>query len=345
MESLHRTANLALSASASLTLAITGALTIRDDSGLLLYSDVSASPATSRTAIVLAFAAIYLIWGSTYLAIRVAVETLPPFLMAGARFLVAGSLAYAWLTYRGRGRVTSRQVWDNAVVGALLLVGGNGLVVWAEQTIPSGITTLIISVSPLFMVLTDWMLPSGARPTWPTLLGLALGFGGLVLLIGGGISPGVGLDLWRCAGLMVACLSWSVGSLYSRYAKNPAEPMTAATLQMLLGGFMMFVIGIARGEAAGFHAEMLTLRSVGAWSYLVCAGSLIAFPAYVYLLKHSTPARVSTYAYVNPVVAVFLGWLILGEPVTPRTLVASAIIIAAVAIITVQRSRTAKKPA
>ncbi|MBS0663939.1 MAG: EamA family transporter [Verrucomicrobia bacterium] len=304
---------------------------------------MSATPATSRSAIVLAFAAIYLIWGSTYLAIRVAVETLPPFVMAGARFVVAGTIAYAFLAYRGRARVSSRQIWDNAIVGGLLLVGGNGLVVWAEQAIPSGITTLIISVSPLFMVLTDWMLPSGARPTWPTLLGLALGFGGLVLLIGGGVSPGVSLDLWRCAGLMIACLSWSFGSLYSRYAKNPAEPMTAATLQMLLGGAMMLVIGFLRGETAGFHAGLLTLRSVGAWAYLVCAGSLIAFPAYVYLLKHSTPARVSTYAYVNPVVAVVLGWLVLGEPVTSRTLLASAIIIAAVAIITVQRSRNAAK--
>ncbi len=304
---------------------------------------MSASPATTRTTIVLAFAAIYLIWGSTYLAIRVAVETLPPFAMAGARFIVAGAIAYAWLAYRGRARVTARQVWDNTIVGALLLVGGNGIVVWAEQAIPSGITTLIISVSPLFMVLTDWMLPSGTRPTWPTLVGLALGFGGLVLLIGGGVSSGASLDLWRCAGLMVACLSWSFGSLYSRYARNPAEPMTAATLQMLLGGVMMLVIGIFRGEIAGFHTGLLTLRSVGAWAYLVCAGSLIAFPAYVYLLKHSTPARVSTYAYVNPVVAVFLGWLILHEPVTPRTLVASAIIIAAVAIITVQRSRAAAK--
>ena len=297
----------------------------------------------SRTSLLLAFAAIYLIWGSTYLAIRVAVETLPPFLMAGTRFLVAGALLYSWLTLKRRARATPRQWFDNLVVGALLLVGGNGLVVWAEQAIPSGITTLIISISPLFMVMLDWMLPKGTRPTWPTFTGLALGFGGLVLLIGGGVPGGVPLDLWRCAGLMLACVTWTIGSLYSRYTREPAEPLTAATLQMLLGGALMLLVGLGRGEAAGFHPADLTSRAITAWSYLVIAGSLIAFPSYVYLLKHTTPARVSTYAYVNPVVAVFLGWLILREPVTGRTLVASAIIVTAVAIITTQRSKAAVK--
>jgi drug/metabolite transporter (DMT)-like permease len=298
--------------------------------------------ATSRTAIVFAFAAIYLIWGSTYLAIRVAVETLPPFAMAGVRFLVAGVLLYAWLASRSRARATARQWRDNLVVGALLLVGGNGIVVWAEQAIPSGITTLIISISPLFMVLLDWSLPQGTRPSRATIVGLALGFGGLILLIGGGIPGGTPIDLGRCAGLMLACVSWSAGSLYSRYARDPAEPMTAATLQMLLGGGLMLLIGIARGELTNFHAGLLTTRSVVAWSYLVLAGSLVAFPAYVYLLKHSTPARVSTYAYVNPIVAVLLGWLILAEPVSGRTLIASAIIVVAVAIITTQKAKTAK---
>lgn len=295
----------------------------------------------SRSALLLAFAAIYGIWGSTYLAIRVAVETLPPFMMAGLRFLVAGTLLYGWLAFKGRARATPRQWLDNAAVGALLLLGGNGLVVWAEQKIPSGITTLIISVSPLFMVLFDWMLPHGIRPTRSTFTGLALGFGGLVLLIGGGVPGGTSLDLWRCAGLMFACISWSAGSLYSRHTRNPADPMLAATLQMLQGGVLMLVVGLARGEAGDFQPHAVTLPSVLAWGYLVAAGSLIAFPAYVYLLKHSTPARVSTYAYVNPVVAVFLGWLILGEPVTARTFVASVIIIAAVAIITTQRARAA----
>jgi drug/metabolite transporter (DMT)-like permease len=301
-------------------------------------------PATSsRTALLLAFAAIYLIWGSTYLAIRVAVETLPPFTMAGARFVVAGLLLYGWLAGLGRARATSRQWLENAVIGALLLAGGNGLVVWAEQKIPSGLTTLLLAINPLFMVLLDAALPQGIRPTWPTFLGLAMGIGGLVLLLGGGVPGGGSIDPWRCVGLLASCVAWPTGSLYSRHLPNPAEPMTAATLQMLLGGALMLLIGLGRGELAGFDPGLLTHRSVAAWGYLVVAGSLIAFPAYIYLMKHSTPARVSTYSYVNPMVAVFLGWLILGESVTRRTLAASAVIVTAVALITTQRGRAAPK--
>lgn len=301
---------------------------------------MSPTTAQTRSAVFFAFLAIYLVWGSTYLAIRVAVQTMPPFLMAGVRFVVAGALLYAWLAFRGRAAATGRQWRDNLLIGALLLVGGNGVVVWAEQRIPSGITTLLISITPLFMVLFDWMLPRGLRPSAATFAGLALGFAGVALLIGSG-TGGAPLDAARCAGLLVACVSWAAGSLLSRHAREPAEPITAATLQMLLGGGLMLLLGYARGEAAGFHLAAVSARSLWAWAYLVIAGSLITFPAYVYLLKHSTPARVSTYSYVNPVVAVFLGWLILGEPVGPRTFLAALIIVAAVAIITTQRARAA----
>ena len=300
------------------------------------------APATSRSTLLLAFAAIYLIWGSTYLAIRVAVETMPPFTLAGVRFIVAGAVLYAWLACKGRARATPRQWRDNLVIGTLLLVCGNAVVTWAEVKIPSGITTLLISINPLLMVLFEWLSPRGLRPTWVTFAGVVLGFGGLVLLVGAG-AGGASLDPWSCAGIMFACVCWSFGSIYSRHVRNPADPMMAATLQMLLGGVMMLVVGQFRGELNGFHLHDLTPRSVAAWAYLVVAGSLIAFPAYLYLLKHSTPARVSTYAYVNPVVAVFLGWLILGEPITGRTFVAAAIIIAAVAIITTQKARAAAK--
>jgi drug/metabolite transporter (DMT)-like permease len=303
---------------------------------------VTSAPATSRTTVLLAFAAIYLIWGSTYLAIRVAVEAMPPFTLAGVRFIVAGAVLYAWLAFKGRARATPRQWLDNLVIGALLLVCGNAVVTWAEVKIPSGITTLLISINPLLMVLFEWLSPKGIRPTWVTFAGVALGFCGLLLLVGAG-AGGVALDPWSCAGIMFACVCWSFGSIYSRHARNPADPMMAATLQMLLGGILMLVIGQCRGETTGFHLHDLTSRSIAAWAYLVVAGSLIAFPAYLYLLKHSTPARVSTYAYVNPVVAVFLGWLILSEPITGRTFVAAAIIIAAVAIITTQKARAAAK--
>ena len=300
------------------------------------------TPAASRTRLLLAFAAIYLIWGSTYLAIRVAVETMPPFTLAGVRFVVAGMLLYAWLAYRGRARTTARQWRDNAVIGALLLVGGNAVVTWAEVKIPSGITTLLISINPLLMVLFEWISPKGNRPTWMTFTGLALGFGGLMLLVGSG-AGNAPLDRWSFAGIMFACVCWSFGSIYSRHVRNPADPMMAATLQMLLGGIMMIFVGQWRGETNGFHLQDLSARSIVAWAYLVVAGSLIAFPAYLYLLKHSTPARASTYAYVNPVVAVFLGWLILGEPVNGRTFVAAAVIVAAVVIITTQKAKAATK--
>lgn len=221
---------------------------------------ISAPP---RTALLLAFAAVYLIWGSTYLCIRVAVETMPPFVATGARFVVAGTLLALWIALTRGLRATAQQWRDNTIVGILLLLGGNGIVMWAEQKIPSGITTLIISCSPLFMVLTDWATPRGSRPTAATLIGLALGFAGLLLLIGDGLAPGgAPLDLVRCGGLLFGSLSWSLGSLYSRYAREPAEPLTAATLQMLSGGFLVLLAGAAFGELRGFHLGLLSLRSI-----------------------------------------------------------------------------------
>lgn len=303
----------------------------------------------SRTALLLAFATIYLVWGSTYLAIRVAVETLPPFLMAGARFLTAGSILYGWLWFTRRIRPTPRQWFDNAIVGALLLLGGNGLVSWAEQSVPSGIATLLVSVGPLFIVLGDWLVlvvggdpTRGARPTLPTLAGIGLGVVGLVLLVGPSLraEAATPLDPWRVGGILFACVTWSAGSIYTRYARSPAEPLTAAAIQMLTGGLWLVLVAAARGEPGRFDPAAIAPASAAAWLYLVVLGSLVGFTTFVWLMKHSTPARVSTYAYVNPIVAVFLGWLILDEPIGPRLLVASAIIIVGVAIITRQKNRT-----
>ncbi len=297
------------------------------------------------------FAAIYLIWGSTYLGIRIAVETVPPFLMAATRFLVAGSLLTAWIAFTGGFRATRRQWFDNAIIGGLLLLGGNGMVAWAEQKVPSGIATLIISVSPLFIVLLDWLVlvvgkdaSRGARPTAATFVGLGLGFVGLALLVGPDISRGgEGLDPWRVGGLVIACFSWGLGSIYTRYARQPAAPFTGAAIQQLTGSIWLFVVSLALREPAHFEFAAVTGRSLLAWVYLVAAGSLVGFTTFVWLMKHSTPARVSTYAYVNPVVAVFLGWLVLHESVSPRIFLAAGIIIAGVAIITVAKNR--KTPA
>jgi drug/metabolite transporter (DMT)-like permease len=309
----------------------------------------SAAPA-ARPALWLAFATIYLVWGSTYLAIRVAVETLPPFLMAGARFLTAGGLLYGWLWFTKKIRPTPRQWFDNAIIGALLLLAGNGLVSWAEQSIPSGITTLVISVGPLFIVLGDWLVLAvgrdatrGSRPTAATMAGIVLGFTGLVLLIGpdlGGAGTATSLDPWRIGGILLGCVTWSAGSIFTRYARRPAEPLTAAALQMLTGGVWLVLASLMLGEPTRFDASAVTLHSVVAWCYLVGAGSLVGFTTFVWLMKHSTPARVSTYAYINPIVAVFLGWLLLHESVSPRLLLSSAVIITGVAIITAQKNRT-----
>lgn len=303
----------------------------------------STEPPPSRTALILAFAAIYVIWGSTYLGIRIAVESMPPFLMAAARFLIAGGLLLAFLKFRGAAWPTWRQWWTNAVIGTFLLLGGNGLVVWAELTIPSGITALLIGVGPLFIVLTEWAWPGGIRPTLITMSALLLGFAGVSWLAApwqnathGGLNPA------GVTAILGACVFWAIGSIYSRHARHGADPFVAAALQMLGGGAALTVAAFLHRDFVQLDLARVTPRGWVAFTYLIAVGSLIGFSTFVWLMKHSTPARVATYAYVNPVVAVFLGWMILGEPITARTIVASAIIVAAVAIITTEKSRATK---
>ena len=287
----------------------------------------------SRTSLLLGFAAIYIIWGSTYLGIRVAVETMPPFLMAGVVLFPALKLrGYRWPT---------RAQWrDHTIVGTCLLLGGNAVVAWAEQTVPSGLTTLILGASPLFMVLMEWLRPGGTKPTGALWLGFAVGLGGLFILLGPGALPaGIRPPALSVIALLFASMSWWGGSLYGKHAKSGADPLTSAALQMLTGGVVMILVSFALGETARVHLAAISGRSWLAWSYLVVAGSLVAYPVYVWLLKHSTPARVSTYAYVNPIVAVILGWAVLNEPLTPRIALAAGVIVGAVAIITVQKNR------
>ncbi|MFA5057161.1 MAG: EamA family transporter [Opitutaceae bacterium] len=300
----------------------------------------------SRTALILAFATIYLVWGSTYLGIRVAVETLPPFLMAGARFLVAGVLLAGWLAVTRGFRATARQWYDNAVIGTFLLLGGNGLVVWAEQYIPSGLTALIIGSQPLMMVLTEWAWRGGHRPTLLTGAGLLLGFAGVAWLAAPWENTAAGgLNRSGVIAILAGCMFWAFGSIYGRRVRAPAEPLTASALQMLCGGMALLLAAWAHGDLTGFSPAAISGRSWLAFAYLIAVGSLVGFSTFVWLMKNSTPARVSTYAYVNPIVAVFLGWLMLGEPVTARTLAAAAVIVVSVAIITTQHRRGAPSPA
>ena len=304
---------------------------------------VPPSPTPARSAVILAFAAIYLIWGSTYLGIRIAIESMPPFLMAASRFLAAGSILFLVLKLRGAPWPTAHQWIANAIIGTFLLLGGNGLVVWAELTIPSGITALLIGVGPLFIVLTEWAWPGGTRPTAITMTALLLGFAGVAWLAApwetraaGGLNPA------GVIAILAACVFWALGSIYSRHAKHGADPFLASSLQMLGGGTALSIVALFHGDFQKLDLAAITPRGWLAFTYLVSIGSLVGFSTFVWLMKHSTPARVATYAYVNPVVAVFLGWLILDEPITTRTLVASAIIVAAVAIITTEKSRRAK---
>lgn len=301
-------------------------------------------PPPSRSSLILGFAAIYLIWGSTYLGIRIALETMPPFLMAGLRFIIAGGLLLAWMRWRGSPAPTARQWRINTVIGIFLLLGGNGLVVWAEQYVPSGVTALIIGVQPLFFVLTEWAWPGGSRPTAITTLSLLVGFAGVAWLAapwettaqGGLHPPGV-------IAILAACVFWAFGSIYSRHAKHDADPLLAASVQMISGGLALTLLALLHGDFNQLDLPSISLRSWAAFIYLVTFGSLIGFSTFVWLIKHSTPARVATYAYVNPIVAVFLGWLILNEAIYSRTIVASVIIVAAVAIVTTEKTRVPAK--
>lgn len=309
---------------------------------------MSAAAQPPLRAYALAFATIYLVWGSTYLAIRVAVETMPPFALAAARFALAGGLLMGFLRLRGAAWPTSRQ-WRNAAVsGVFLLLGGNGLVTWAEQTIPSSITALLIGAGPVFVVLVEWAWPGGTRPTALTFGAMLLGFAGVAWLAAPWeqASPGAGagvasLDLGGVLAILAACVSWAVGAIHGRHVREPAPPFVAAAAQMLAGSVALGLVAVVRGEFAAWDLAATAPRSWAAFAYLVLVGSLAGYSAFVWLMKHSTPARTATYAYVNPVVAVFLGWLLLDESVTARTLAASAVILAAVVIVTVSGARRA----
>lgn len=299
-------------------------------------------PREHRLRLILAFAAVYVIWGSTYLGIRLAIATIPPFLMAAARFVVAGAILVVWARARG-ARMPTRVEWRTAaVIGFLLLLGGNGGVVWAEQRVTSSLTALIVAAEPLWVVILDWIRPGGKRPTLAVSAGLVVGFAGVALLISPSRVAGEGgVDLVGAAVLTYACVSWAIGSIYSRHAPAPASPLMATGSNMLAGSAFFLVAALATGEFARLDVAAITTRSWLALAYLTVFGALIGFTAYLWLLKNTTLAKASTYAYVNPVIAVVLGWLIAGEPMAARTLVAAAIIIAGVVTIsTVQYARS-----
>lgn len=285
--------------------------------------------------IVIAFAAIYVIWGSTYLAIRFAIETIPPFLMGGVRFLLAGGILYVVLRWRGVPAPPRHQWGAALIVGGLLLFGGNGGVIVAEQFVPSGLAALIIALVPVWMVLLNWKWGDRLRPSAGMAIGVILGVAGIALIAAPGQVAGTGtVNPIGILILVLASLSWSIGSLYSRRARLPSNALLSTALEMLMGGGLMMIAGLLLGQGGQIRLDRVSLLSLAALAYLVVFGSLIGFTAYVWLLKVSTPARVSTYAFVNPVVAVFLGWALAGEEPSLRMLAAAAIIVLAVVLIT-----------
>lgn len=278
---------------------------------------------------------LYIVWGSTYLAIRFAVATLPPFLMAATRFLAAGGLLLLFVRLRGTPLPTRREIKTSAIMGLFLLLGGNGLVVWAEQRVVSGVAALVIGSTPLWMVLIDALRPGGKRPGGLTLTGVLLGFVGMALLISPGSLGGKGVDPLGAAALALGSLLWAAGSIYGRehHAELPKAPLMATSLEMLAGGSALLLVGTLTGEWARLDLSQVSLSSAVGLGYLIVFGSLVGYSAYTWVLGVAPTPLVATYAYVNPLVAVFLGYLLADEPLTVRVLLAAGIIISAVLLI------------
>ena len=287
---------------------------------------------------------IYIVWGSTYLAIRVMVETMPPLLAAGVRFAVAGAIFWLILRLRrgsGAMRVTRRQAGYAALAGTLLCFGGNGLVTVAEQEVPSGLTALIIGAVPLIVVLLR--TAEGDRPALPTLAGVAIGFVGLAVLVVPGDRPG-DAPLWGVLLILAAAVSWALGSYYSPRMELPADPLVSTSLQMLFGGAGMLVVGSLAGELDEFDPGAFSGDSVLALVYLIFIGGLLAYTAYTWLLQNAPISTVTTYAYVNPVIAVLLGWAILEEEITAAVVIGAAAIVLSVAMVVRRESTDPEAP-
>ncbi len=293
-----------------------------------------------KTTKLAAFAAIYLVWGSTYLAIALLAETLPAFSMVGLRFFVAGLALYLWARAGGAARPEPRHWRSGAVSGGLLLFVGTGGVVWSIGFLDSGLVALLVGTMPLWMALLMWLWPGGRRPSAAELAALAVGFCGAAVLAAP--SAGGTVHLGATLVALVACAGWAVGSLYSRGAELPASPAVTTGIQMLTGGGLLLAGGVAAGEWRGFEPQAVSATSLVAFAYLVVFGSLGAFTAYSWLIRNTDPTLVATHAYVNPVVAVFLGWWLAGESVGPRTLLATALIVGSVVLVTASSARRRK---
>jgi drug/metabolite transporter (DMT)-like permease len=284
--------------------------------------------------LVAAFAAVYVIWGSTYLAIAVGIESLPPLVLAACRHFTAGLMLYPLLRWKTGMRPTRTQWKTAAITGVLLMLIGNGGVCLSERSVPSGVAALLVAMVSFWMVIADWLRPGGTKPVPRVIASLLLGFAGLVLLVGPAHLGGSGrVDPAGAGILMVGSFAWACGSVYSKHNDLPSSPMLGVAMQSLVGGAALWVVALLAGEGQQFHLAAVSLRSWLAMAYLIVFGNGIGFTAYVYILKKSTAARVGTYAFVNPVVALLLGWFVAGEAVTLRTGLAAAVILTAVLLV------------
>lgn len=300
-----------------------------------------------KTKLWTALLALYIVWGSTYLAIRFAVETIPPFMHASIRFLISGLILFLWRRAAGDEMPTTSNWKSAAIVGTLLLLGGNGLVSLAEKNIPSGIAALVISTSPFWLVLFESMRSGGNKPNWQSILGLVIGFSGVFLLIGPAEITGSGQHFNTASVIMllIAPFLWSLGSIYARGADLPKSTLMSTGMQMLAGSVSLFIVSVLTGELNGFSFGDVSMRSWWGLIYLITFGSLVGFVSYGWLLHNAPVSLTSTYAYVNPVVAVFLGWLLANEELNTRIGLASAIIIGSVIFINWARQLKARTQA
>jgi drug/metabolite transporter (DMT)-like permease len=311
-----------------------------------MRDSLTISKTTAPTAyIVMAFAALYVIWGSTYLGMAIAIDTMPPFLMASTRFFVAGVILYFLRRWLGDPTPNARQWGSAAIIGTLLFLGGNGVVAWAQHWVPSGVAALLITATPFWMTILPWLAGHAPRPTMLGLIGIAVGLIGVGLLVSFpvGNAPNASLIIGSLA-IVGASLSWTLGSLSNKRLPLPKSAWMSSATQMLCGAVGLGVAGVLGGEVQRVELAAISLRSWMALIYLIFVGAILGFSAYTYLLQHVSMARISTYAFVNPVVAVFLGWLINNEPIGPRTLLAGALIIAAVIIILRSTAKAAAAP-
>ena len=290
----------------------------------------------STLLVVAAFAIVYVIWGSTYLGIAFAIETIPPFSMAGIRFLIAGVILFAWTRLK-REEKPQLIHWRTAVIVGVLLLGANGLLSWAEQFVASGVAALLVATVPMWMVIIDALGPSKNRPSMMVIIGLVVGLIGIFILVGPSSFGSEPIHRVGAFAIVIASISWAFGSVYSKHAVATKSTLQNVGMQMLVGGAILFVAGFLMGERVDVSA--ISSKSFWALIYLATAGGVVAYAAYLWLLQVASPAKVATYAYVNPVIAVLLGWALASEPLNARVALAAVVVVSAVVLITTAKTK------